>query len=135
MSPKQELYINARLEGASQREAYRRAYPRARQWKDAPVDVAACKLEKSPKVSLRLAELLREASRTAKWSREEAAAVHKHSLKLIDDYVAKLLDAGEDLPAHILRERRETAAELCKLFRTYDEGDGGSSGVTIVFDV
>ncbi|MDR3053312.1 MAG: PBSX family phage terminase large subunit [Coriobacteriales bacterium] len=50
----QMLYVAARMEGKTQREAYRVAYPKSRKWKDSAVDAAACRLEKTSKVSARL---------------------------------------------------------------------------------
>lgn len=53
----QERYCQARARGLNQRRAYREAYPKAGSWKDSSVDSQASRLEKTPKVAARLAEL------------------------------------------------------------------------------
>lgn len=69
LSPQQERYCQARAAGLSQRKAYREAYPFTEGWKDASVDVNACRLEADAKVSLRLSQLMDEGARRAVASR------------------------------------------------------------------
>ena len=57
LTDKQEKFIYAIMDGKSQREAYRQAYPKARKWKDASVDVAASQLLNNNKIIIRLEEL------------------------------------------------------------------------------
>lgn len=53
----QERYCQARARGLNQRRAYREAYPKSATWKDSSVDSQASRLERTPKVAARLAEL------------------------------------------------------------------------------
>lgn len=53
----QERYCQARVRGLNQRQAYREAYPKSRGWKDSSVDSQASRLEKTPNVAARLAEI------------------------------------------------------------------------------
>ena len=93
----QEHYINARMEGLTQRQAYRRAYPRSQKWTDKAADEAACVLEASKKVSQRLAELKAAAAKKAVWNRARAAEsllkLHDVSLSTLEKeagYVERL---------------------------------------------
>jgi len=57
LTVKQELFVQGLLAGLSQREAYKRAYNTANM-KDNTIDVRACELAKSSKISVRLDALL-----------------------------------------------------------------------------
>lgn len=63
LTQNQELYAQARSRGLTQRQAYREAYPRSRNWKDSSVDNKACALESNVKVAARLAELNKQAAK------------------------------------------------------------------------
>ena len=58
----QEAYASLLAQGVTQAEAYRKAFPRSRKWKDAAVWTAASKLALSPEVSIRVSELLQLAA-------------------------------------------------------------------------
>ena len=60
-NPRHEAYCVARAEGATQRQAMRRAFPARASWKDATIDRKACDLEKLPEVAARVEELKRAA--------------------------------------------------------------------------
>lgn len=53
---KQEKFVQGLFAGLSQREAYKQAY-NCENWTDNAMDVEACNLAKSPKISLRLEQL------------------------------------------------------------------------------
>jgi len=57
LTPQQEKFVQELIKGKSQREAYRKAYPNSKKWKDNSVDVNACRLFNSPKVKLRYEQL------------------------------------------------------------------------------
>ncbi|MDR1421552.1 MAG: PBSX family phage terminase large subunit [Coriobacteriales bacterium] len=92
----QELYCQARLEGKTQRVAYRVAYPRSVKWKEAAVDSQAAILEANSKVSQRLAELKDEAARASKLTRtdliDRIAKVNDRSLTALN--ATKHIDRG-----------------------------------------
>lgn len=76
LTDKQEKYIQGLLSGLSQRKAYREAYPRSRNWKDATVDKRASELFKNREVLGRYTSLKKkqEKEHMAKnlWTREES---------------------------------------------------------------
>ena len=71
LTPKQEAFVIALVEGKSQRQAYKEAYPKTRM-KDSTIDVEASRMFNDPKISLRYQELLDEFKKKALYSREEA---------------------------------------------------------------
>lgn len=76
LTDKQELYIQNLIKGLSQRQAYREAYPKSKNWKDATVDSRASKLFKSYKVFTRYQELQKERAEDQRqknlWSYEQS---------------------------------------------------------------
>ena len=72
LTTKQELFVQQLVTGQSQRQAYRKAYPSAKKWKDNVVDNKASELLKNGEVSVRYRELLKQFSNMALWSREQA---------------------------------------------------------------
>lgn len=64
-NPRHETYCVARAEGATQRQAMLRAYPRRQTWKPATIDKEACGLEARPDVAGRIEALKREVARAA----------------------------------------------------------------------
>lgn len=56
ITDKQEKYCQYRMEGMSQRQAYKKAYPNNKQ-SDEAIDIQASRLEKNGKVMARLKEL------------------------------------------------------------------------------
>lgn len=71
LTTKQELFVQNLVAGQSQRQAYRQAY-NAEKMTDKSVDETANKLLKTPKVTARYRELLKQFSNMALWSREQA---------------------------------------------------------------
>ena len=60
LTDKQELYIQNLIKGLSQRQAYREAYPKSKNWKDKTVDNRASKLFNTYEVFTRYQELQKE---------------------------------------------------------------------------
>lgn len=60
ITQKQEMFIRGLLEGKSQREAYRNAFPSSLNWKDTCVDNQASKLYRKPHIMARYNQLLAE---------------------------------------------------------------------------
>lgn len=52
-----ETFVQELAKGVSQRKAYRAAYPKSENWKDATVDAKACNLAKDDKILARYKEL------------------------------------------------------------------------------
>lgn len=57
LTKQQEAFIQEVIKTGNQRQAYRKAYPGSRKWKDESVDSEASRLLNSPKVSTRYSEL------------------------------------------------------------------------------
>ena len=57
LTDKQELFVQEAIRTDNQREAYRKAYPSSKKWKDKNVDTAASRLLNSAKVLPRYTEL------------------------------------------------------------------------------
>ena len=72
LTTKQEIFVQQLVAGQSQRQAYRKAYPSAKKWKDNVVDSKASELLKNGEVTVRYRELLKQFSNMALWSREQA---------------------------------------------------------------
>ena len=70
-NPKHEAFIQAIMQGKSQRQAYIIAYPNAAKWKPESVDKKACTLFAEGKVQGRYQELQKIALSKAIMSREE----------------------------------------------------------------
>lgn len=51
LTDRQEIYVQELLNGKSQRQAYRIAYPKSKKWKDSTIDSRASKLFKDDKVT------------------------------------------------------------------------------------
>ncbi len=62
---KTEKFIQAILNGKSQRKAYREVFPQARKWKDTTVDVKASELYRSKEVQDRLQAVVKVVLETA----------------------------------------------------------------------
>lgn len=60
LTTRQEKFVQELIKGKSQREAYRIAYPKSKEWKDTSVDCAGAKLMMNAMVSQRYEELKRK---------------------------------------------------------------------------
>ena len=127
LTPAQEAYARERAKGATQRAAYRAAYPGSAKWKDSAVDSAACRLEATGKVSARLRALQEAAARAATVTRAEIIdaqglllrkgreAVERHSLadKEMAPAVKALADASDRLMEWLPTRRPRRAPRSC----------------------
>ncbi len=78
LTNKQEKFIQELIKGKSQREAYREAYPKSREWAENAVDTQACILLKNSKVLERYNKLR---GRLIKEAEDEAIITAKEVLK------------------------------------------------------
>lgn len=72
LTPKQEAFCLAYIETGNASEAYRQAYPRARNWKPETVHREAHALLNNPKISTRLDELKAALVERNLWTREQS---------------------------------------------------------------
>ncbi len=84
LTDNQERFVQELIKGKSQREAYRIAYPKSKNWKDSAVDETASKLLKSPKVFPRYNELR---DRLIKEAEDECMVTAKEVLRELS-YIA-----------------------------------------------
>lgn len=72
----QEVFIHRLVDGMTQRQAYLKAYPARKKWKDISIDSTASELLKSPRVQARYQEVLKEMrldeQSKSKWSRDQS---------------------------------------------------------------
>ena len=59
LSAKQEIFVQALVQGKTQRQAYNEAYPKSLNWKVESVETKACRLFGNPKIQERYFELLK----------------------------------------------------------------------------
>lgn len=72
LTAKQEKYVQGLVAGLSQRQAYLKAYPNSKEWKERTVDSRASELLKQSNVLGRYNELMNEHKAKALWTREDA---------------------------------------------------------------
>lgn len=120
----QELYVQARMRGLTQRRAYREAYPGSAGWKDKTVDEKACTLEARPEVSARLGELRRRSAERAVLSRARVLS----RLDRLADASAEALEARWAEGGRIDPVASQALVSASKELLPYcqDEGQGES---------
>ena len=72
LTAKQEKYVQGLVAGLSQRQAYMKAYPNSKKWKERTVDSRASELLKQSNVLGRYNELMDEHKDKALWTREDS---------------------------------------------------------------
>lgn len=72
LTAKQEKYVQGLIAGLSQRQAYIKAYPNSKKWKERTVDSRASELLKQRNVLGRYNELMDEHKDKALWTREDS---------------------------------------------------------------
>lgn len=85
---KQEKYVQNRIAGMSQRQAYRGAYD-AENMSDEAVDTNASKLESDAKVALRIEELKQQSARRAVRKRSDILKSYDKLIDISEDVLAK----------------------------------------------
>ena len=111
LTPKQELYVQARARGLSQRAAYREAYPRSVNWKDSTVDSKACVLEADGKILARLRTLQNK-------SAEKAVITRSKLLSRLDGLADAAWEQVERCQASGAPIDRDASATLVKATST-----------------
>ena len=112
LTPKQEAFVDGILEGLSQRQAYYRAYPKSKNWKENAVDSMASQLMSNPKVKQRLKELGWKDKKKVEWTRKKALETINYVMDMnkkdierineafnteIDLKEAKILELGQEM--------------------------------------
>jgi len=117
----QEIFIQELLKGNTQRQAYLKAYPSRKNWKENSLDAAASTLFKNNKVRKRYDELLNkmreEETKKTMWTREQSIEtlryvidVNKKDLERINKAFEEELEALQKL----MQENPEKAPQYLK---------------------
>ena len=117
----QEIFIQELLKGNTQRQAYLKAYPSRKNWKENSLDAAASTLFKNNKVRKRYDELLNkmreEETKKTMWTREQSIEtlryvidVNKRDLERINKAFEEELEALQKL----MQEDPEKAPQYLK---------------------
>lgn len=117
----QEIFIQELLKGNTQRQAYLKAYPSRKNWKENSLDAAASTLFKNNKVRKRYDELLNkmreEETKKTMWTREQSIEtlryvidVNKRDLERINKAFEEELEALQKL----MQENPEKAPQYLK---------------------
>jgi len=104
----QEIFIQELLKGNTQRQAYLKAYPSKKKWKENSIDAAASTLFKNDKVHKRYEQLLNhmreEETKKTMWTREQSIEtlryvidVNKKDLERINKAFEEELEALQKL--------------------------------------
>lgn len=119
ITKQQEIFINELIKGATQRQAYLKAYPDRKNWKGSSLDVQASKLFKKDKIRQRYDELLsqireREQKKTI-WTREESIETLKYIIEINKrdlERIQKAMDDELEFLQQQLIEQPERVVEL-----------------------
>lgn len=152
LTPKQELFVQALVSGASQRAAYKAAYS-TRTMRDKTIDEKASRLFAQDKLRARYDELVDELAKRVLWDREKAA---KSLLRLLEvsggkvemsletvvesvmttDRAGRMVQATvksvpTDVPRSAARSVLSAVKELNQMFRVYEAEDDDGRAVIV----
>ncbi len=107
----QEIFVQELFKGASQRQAYYKAYPNSRNWAENSVDSNACALAKDAKVLQRLKELNSKAEKSTIYDAQQLREFWTKLLLDDEAGIANRLKASELLGKSqgMFIEKRETS--------------------------
>lgn len=118
----QETFIQELLKGNTQRQAYLKAYPSKKKWKDNSIDSAASTLLKNEKVKQRYEELLNtmreNEQKNTMWTREESIETLRYVIDINKKDLNRIEDAAEEeleLLQKQIEENPDKAAVLVQL--------------------
>lgn len=107
----QEIFAQELFKGASQRQAYYKAYPNSKSWAENSVDSNACALAKDAKVMQRLSELNSKAEKSTIYNAQQLREFWTNILLDGEAGIANRLKASELLGKSqgMFVEKRETS--------------------------
>lgn len=122
LTKQQEVFVNEMVKGSTQRQAYIKAYPSKKDWKESSLDVEASKLFKKSKVRQRFDELLYTAreheQKNTMWTREESIETLRYVIDINKKDLNRIEDAAEEeleLLQKQIKENPDQAAMLVQL--------------------
>lgn len=118
----QETFIQELLKGNTQRQAYLKAYPSKKKWKDSSIDTAASNMLKHDKVKTRYEEVLNKMreneQKNTMWTREESIETLRYVIDINKKDLNRIEDAAEEeleLLQKQIQENPDKAAVLVQL--------------------
>ncbi len=113
----QEIFIQELLKGNTQRQAYLKAYPSKKKWKESSLDSAASSLLKNEKVKTRYEQLLNsmreEETKKTMWTREQSIEMLKYVIDVNKKDLERINKAFEEeleLLQKLMQEDPENAS-------------------------
>ena len=114
----QEIFIQELLKGNTQRQAYLKAYPSKKKWKESSLDTAASNLLKNAKVKTRYEQLLnnmrkKEQEKTM-WTREQSIETLRYVIDVNKKDLERINKAHEEeleLLQKLMQEDPENASQ------------------------
>ena len=96
----QEIFIQELLKGNTQRQAYLKAYPSKKKWKESSLDTAASNLLKHNKVKTRYEQLLNkmreEETKKTMWTREQSIETLRYVIEVNKKDLERINKAFEE---------------------------------------
>lgn len=149
LTPKQEMFVQGIISGLSQRQAYRKAFPNSKKWKDSAVDSNASALLQNTKVLQRYRVLLKQFSSMSLWSREQAfneyewlknkarASIEQEGVRQANSNAfLAALDGMNKMAFHDLElEDRKLLLEIEKLTSQVGESEGQDEKIADFIDM
>lgn len=121
LTKQEEVFVNGLAQGLSQRQAYLKAYPKRRKWKENSLDNHACLIRKKPKVSQRYAELMEtlraEEQAKTKWTREQSIETLRFVVDKNKEDLERINRAAEEeveMLLQLMQDHPEKAPEFAK---------------------
>lgn len=122
LTPKQEAFIDGILQGLTQRQAYLKAYPNSKNWKENSVDCAASYLMDNTKIIHRLKEL--------GWhDKTEVLITRKKMLKRLDTVMQKHEEEMDRIQKAYEKDKLKVMAELQQWMKLLDVPNIDREGV------
>ncbi len=137
----QEIFIQELLKGNTQRQAYLKAYPSKKKWKEASIDTAASNLLKHNKVKTRYEQLLnnmreKEQEKTM-WTREQSIEtlryvidVNKKDLERINKAFEEELELLQKLMQEDPKKAPQYLREILKQRKLRRASQVNNKGIT-----
>jgi len=115
----QEIFIQELLKGNTQRQAYLKAYPSKKKWKESSLDSAASSLLKNEKVKIRYEQLLnkmreKEQEKTM-WTREQSIETLRYVIDVNKKDLERINKAFEEeleMLQKLMQENPEKAPSI-----------------------
>ena len=122
LTKQQEIFIQELVKGCTQRQAYLKAYPSKKHWKESSLDCEASKLFSNPKIKPRYNEVLTKMreneQKNTMWTREKSIETLMYVIDINKKDLNRIEDAAEEeleLLQKQIKENPDQAALLVQL--------------------